>query len=67
MTVGELIYELQRFDENKEIYIGEYQTFGNDFVYTVDEVQENGIAKFYGKDKDDAPMMILGRQIGAIR
>ena len=67
MRVGELINELQRFSEDEEIYIGEYQTFGNDFVYTMDEVQTNGISKYYGNDKDSAPMLILGRQIGVIK
>ena len=66
MTVGDLIYELQRFNEDEEVYIAEYQEFGSNFVYTTDEIQVNGISKFYGKDKDEAPMLILGRQIGVI-
>ena len=35
MTVGELISELRRFDEDENIYVGEYQDYGCDFVEMV--------------------------------
>ena len=66
MTVGELIHELQRFSEDEEVYVGEYQDYGSNFVYDVTDVERNGISKFYGKDVKSAPMLIMGSQCGVI-
>ena len=66
MTVGELISELRRFDEDENIYVGEYQDYGCDFVYGISDVERNGISKFYGNDIKSAPMLIMGSQCGVI-
>lgn len=66
MTVGELMHELERFDEDEDIYVGEYQDHGCDFVYSISDVERNGISKFYGDPIKSAPMLILGFQRGVI-
>ena len=66
MTVGELMYELERFDEDTEVYIGEYQDYGSDFAYSLTDVETNDISTFYGDDIKSAPMLIIGSQRGVI-
>ena len=66
MTVGELIYELQKFNEDDEIYIGEYQNYGTDFAYSLRNVETNDISSFFDNDIKSAPILVMGSQLGAI-
>lgn len=69
MTVGNLKAILDCYDDKQKIVIGQRQNFGSNFVYTIcEDVEENGIIKFYGKDiKDGVVMLIMGSQIGVIK
>lgn len=69
MTVGNLKAILDCYDDEQKIVIGEYQHYGSNFVYNIcNDVEENGINKFYGKSiKDGVVMLILGNQIGTIK
>lgn len=64
-TVGDLIAMLQDFDEDMPVRIGMVQRYGTNFVYDVDEVEENGVEAFYGDDYK-AVMIMMGSQLGAI-
>ncbi len=68
MTVGNLKEILDCYDDEQKIVIGQYQNYGSNFVYNIcDDVEENGINKFYGNNIKDAVMLILGNQIGTIK
>lgn len=68
MTVGDLKAILDCYDDEQKIVIGQYQNYGSNFVYNIcEDVEENGINKFYGNDIKDAVMLILGNQIGTIK
>lgn len=68
MTVGNLKAILDCYDDEQKIVIGQYQNYGSNFVYNIcEDVEENGINKFYGNDIKDAVMLILGNQIGTIK
>lgn len=69
MTVGNLKAILDCYNDEQKIVIGQYQNYGSDFVYNIcDDVQENGIRKFYGRDVDGGVvMLIMGSQIGVIK
>ena len=69
MTVGNLKAILDCYDDKQKIVIGEYQSYGSNFVYNIcEDVEENGVRKFYGKDiKDGVVMLIMGSQIGVIK
>lgn len=68
MTVGDLKAILDCYDDEQKIVIGQYQNYGSNFVYNIcDDVEENGINKFYGNNIKDAVMLILGNQIGTIK
>lgn len=65
MTVGELKELLEDFDDEMEVRIGMVQRYGTDFVYDINEVEENGVEAFYGDDYK-AVMIMMGSQLGAI-
>lgn len=65
MTVGELKELLKNFDEDMPVRIGMIQRYGTDFVYDINEVEENGVEAFYGDDYK-AVMIMMGSQLGAI-
>lgn len=68
MTVGNLKAILDCYDDEQKIAIGQYQNCGSDFVYNIcDDVEENGIRKFYGNDVKNVVMLIMGSQIGVIK
>lgn len=68
MTVGNLKAILDCYDDEQKIVIGQYQDYGSNFVYNIcEDVEENGINKFYGNNIKDAVMLILGDQIGTIK
>ena len=68
MTVGSLKAILDCYDDEQKIVIGQYQNCGSDFVYNIcDDVEENGIRKFYGNDVKNVVMLIMGSQIGVIK
>ena len=68
MTIGELINALEGYDEDMEVCIGMYQRYGSNFTYDIcDELEVNGINKFYGEDIDEAVMLIMGTQMGSIK
>lgn len=68
MTVGSLKEILDCYDDEQKIVIGQYQNYGSNFVYNIcDDVEENGINKFYGNNIKNAVMLILGNQIGTIK
>ena len=69
MTVGNLKAILDCYDDNQKIVIGQRQNFGSNFVYNIcEDVEENGVIKFYGRDiKDGVVMLIMGSQIGVIK
>ena len=39
MTVRELINELENYDDDQEVMIGQFQTYGSDWCYTISEVK----------------------------
>ena len=69
MTVGNLKAILDCYDDTQRIVIGQRQNFGSNFVYSIcEDVEENGIRKFYGRDVDGGVvMLIMGSQIGVIK
>lgn len=68
MIVGSLKAILDCYDDEQKIVIGQYQDYGSNFVYNIcDDVEENGINKFYGNNIKNAVMLILGNQIGTIK
>lgn len=68
MTVGNLKAILDCYDDEQKIVIGQYQNYGSNFVYNIcEDVEENGIDKFYGNNIKDVVMLILGDQIGTIK
>lgn len=68
MTVGGLKAILDCYDDEQKIAIGQYQDYGSNFVYNIcEDVEENGIRKFYGDDVKDVVMLIMGSQIGVIK
>lgn len=69
MTVGNLKALLDCYDDEQKIVIGQRQNFGSNFVYNIcEDIEENGINKFYGKDiKNGVVMLIEGSQIGTIK
>ena len=51
MTVGELIRELENFDEDMEVRIGMIQRYGSNWAMNIDyNVEEHKISAFYGDD-----------------
>lgn len=66
MTVSELISELENYDEDMEVCIGMYQTYGSNWTYDICEVEVNGKYSMYGEDEDEVVMLIMGRQDGTI-
>lgn len=66
MTVGNLIAELQRFDENTPVVLGMIQNYGSNFAMNIDEnVEMHVINKFYGNDIK-AVVITEGNQIGVV-
>ena len=80
MTVKELINALEAVVEdygeefeNKEIVIAEYQNYGSDWAYNVNDIDAGTYSDFdknnYDED-DDEPncvRIVLGRQIGTMQ
>ena len=60
MTVSELIYELEQFDDEQEICIRD----SGGYLNSIGTVKEMGLYSFYGKDKNGIVTLSLGRQLG---
>ena len=67
MTVRELINELENYDDDQEVMIGQFQTYGSDWCYTISEVEEHDVNGLYGDDMDDVVLILEGRQDGTIK
>ena len=68
MTVGNLKAILDCYDDEQKIVIGQRQNFGSNFVYNIcEDVEENRVRKFYGRDINSVVMLIMGSQIGVIK
>lgn len=67
MTVGELKEILEEYEEEQEVYIGQYQNYGSDFTYDIESVEVNDMRSFHGNDKDNVVLIIEGTQSGTIR
>lgn len=66
MTVGELINELEQFDEDMEVKIGMIQAHGSNFAMDISNiVEEHNIEKFYGED-ERAVILTEDGQIGIV-
>lgn len=78
MTIREMINALEQLvedcgDDTMKIVIAEYQNYGSDWAYNVDDIDTGIYSDFdginYNKD-DDEPncvRIILGRQIGTMQ
>ena len=67
MTVGQLISELECYGEDQEVYIGQQQSYGSDFVYNIGEVSSDyKVNGFYEDDDDEAIIITLGNQTGTM-
>jgi len=67
MTVGNLKALLDCYDDEQKIVIGQRQNYGSDFAYSIcEDIEEHGVNKFYGRNIDNAVMLMLGSQIGVI-
>lgn len=66
MTVGELINELEQFDEDMEVKIGMIQAHGSNFAMDISNIiEEHNIEKFYGED-ERAVILTEDGQIGIV-
>lgn len=69
MTIRDLIDELQYIaedmeeDEDKEIRIAEFQQYGSDFTYTINEIVDGYEQPFHGGDHP-CYLLVMGRQVG---
>lgn len=66
MTVNELRDYLDDFDGDAEVYIGEYQKYGSDFAYNIDEVESDVSINGFYDDEENAVLITMGSQIGTI-
>ena len=58
---------LDDFDDDAEVCIGEYQTYGCNFAYDIDEVEsDKSINGFYDDDMENVVLITMGSQIGTI-
>lgn len=80
MTVGELIGWLQEFDDDAEVVIAEYQSYGSNFAYDIGDVSNKRYSNW--DDDDDTTLedwdsddsdgdrtcvqIVLGSQIGTM-
>ena len=60
MTVSELIYELEQFDDEQSICIRD----SGGYLNSIGTIKEMGLRSFYGKDKNEIVTLSLGRQLG---
>lgn len=67
MTVRELIEELENYDDDQEVMIGQYQTYGSDWAYAISEVEAHDVRALYGEDMEDVVLLLEGRQDGTIK
>ncbi len=78
MTVREMINGLEQLvedcgDDTMEVVIAEYQTYGSDWAYSVNDIDVGTYSDFYEDnydEDDDEPnciKIILGRQIGTMQ
>lgn len=80
MTVRELINALEAVVEdygeefeNKEVVIAEYQNYGSDWAYNVNDIDAGTYSDFdndnYDEDEDEpnCVRIVLGRQIGTMQ
>lgn len=65
-TVGELIEELEQYDENKKVVIGLEQVYGSDFAYDIYSIDECPVSEFYESREYSAVVLREGRQIGTV-
>ena len=79
MTVGELIRWLQEFDDDVEVVIAEYQSYGSNFAYDIGDVSNTRYSNWDDDDDtqddwdaDDSErgrtcvQIVLGSQIGTM-
>ena len=68
MTVRDLIEELREYNLNADVMIAQYQRFGNDFAYSIDEVGGCHVSPFWGDENEACVQLVMGEQFGkAIR
>jgi len=77
MTIREMINALEQlandYSEDMKVVIAEYQNYGSDWAYNVDDIDTGIYSDFDGVDydeDDDEPncvRIILGRQIGTMQ
>lgn len=60
MTVSELIYELEQFDDEQKICIRD----SGGYLNNIGTVKEMGLYSFYGKNKNGIVTLFLGGQLG---
>ena len=66
MTVGQLIRELENFDEDMEVRIGMIQRYGSNFAMDIDyDVEEHNVRGFYGGSYR-AAIITEGGQCGTV-
>lgn len=65
MTVGELKSELEKYDEDLPVCVGEIQSFGSNFATELDDVDELVVDDWeYGEEKK--VVLTQGSQIGIV-
>ena len=62
MTVKELIYELENFDEDMEVV---FQTSNSIYANSICGAEEKELRSFYGNDRD-VLVIVSGGQVGAV-
>ena len=78
MTVREMINALEQLvedcgDDTMEVVIAEYQNYGSDWAYNVNDIDTGTYSDFYkdNYDEDDnepnCVRIVLGRQIGTMQ
>lgn len=78
MTVRQMINGLEQLvedcgDDTMEVVIAEYQNYGSDWAYNVNDIDTGTYSDFYkdNYDEDDnepnCVRIVLGRQIGAMQ
>ena len=67
MTVKRLIRILEGYDEDTKVFIGIRQSFGSDFVYSINDFEDGlRVNMFYGHDVKNALCILEGDQIGVM-
>ena len=66
MTVRELINELENYNDDTPVIIGEQQSYGSDWAYRISEISDLTYEDFDYDEEIDCVVLKMGRQTGTV-